>query len=75
MVSIVAGRPSSGTLSLDVVQNQVEPSVVAHAQNKGLRPPDWKRPFLETESARRPAITESIKHIVEFPEQDESVLR
>ncbi|CAL1695478.1 unnamed protein product [Somion occarium] len=71
---IVAGKLASGTGSLlDVVQNKVEPSVVEHEQNKGPRPLGWKRPFVETDSARRGPIPSIIKDDVEFPEQDESV--
>ncbi|KAF8832423.1 hypothetical protein HHX47_DHR1001921 [Lentinula edodes] len=71
---IVAGKLSSGTESLlSVVQEQVEPSLIAHGQNRGPKPEGWKRPFLETPSAIRPPIKESIKKIIEFPEQDESV--
>ncbi|KAF8078531.1 Metalloenzyme, LuxS/M16 peptidase-like protein [Lyophyllum atratum] len=71
---IVTGKLSSGTLSLlDVIQNQVEPSLISHGQNAGTRPPGWKRPFLETPSAIRPPIKETIKDTVEFPEKDESM--
>ncbi|KAJ7254026.1 Metalloenzyme, LuxS/M16 peptidase-like protein [Mycena haematopus] len=71
---IVTGKLSSGTSTLlSVVQEQVEPSLIAHGQNLGPRPPGWKRPFLETTSAIRPPIQETIKDTVEFPEKDESV--
>ena len=65
---IVAGKLASGTRSLlDVVQNQVEPSIVAHGQNKGSKPPGWKRPFMDTASALRKPISQTIKETVEFP--------
>ncbi|KAI0756614.1 Metalloenzyme, LuxS/M16 peptidase-like protein [Daedaleopsis nitida] len=71
---VVTGKLASGTASLlDVVQNQVEPSIVAHGQDKGPRPDGWKRPFVETASGQRKAIPETIKETVEFPEKDESV--
>ncbi|KAG6911895.1 hypothetical protein DXG01_000142 [Tephrocybe rancida] len=71
---IVAGKLSSGTLSLlDVVQKEVEPSIIAHDQANGPRPSGWKRPFVETPSAIRPPIEETIKKTVEFPEKDESM--
>ncbi|KAJ4001026.1 Metalloenzyme, LuxS/M16 peptidase-like protein [Lentinula boryana] len=71
---IVTGKLSSGTDSLlSVVQEQVEPSLIAHGQNRGPKPVGWKRPFVETSSAIRPPIAASIKETVEFPEQDESV--
>ena len=70
---IVTGKLSSGTASLlDVVQEHVEPSIIAHGQDKGLRPPGWKRPFLETDSAKRFPVTKLVKETVEFPEKDES---
>ena len=58
---------------MDVVQNKVEPVIIAHGQNQGPRPKGWKRPFLETLSARRPAFTQTIRDSLEFPEKDESV--
>ncbi|KAL0072062.1 hypothetical protein AAF712_000985 [Marasmius tenuissimus] len=71
---IVAGKLSSGTSSLlKVVQEQVEPSLIAHGQNKGPRPEGWKRPFVETPSAKRPPFAKSIQENVEFPDQDESM--
>ncbi|KAG6877636.1 hypothetical protein C0993_005345 [Termitomyces sp. T159_Od127] len=71
---IVAGKLSSGTLSLlDIVQKQVEPSIIEHGQGKGPHPPGWKRPFVETPSANRPPIKEIVTKTVEFPERDESM--
>ncbi|KAK7058884.1 hypothetical protein VNI00_001508 [Paramarasmius palmivorus] len=76
LVLIVAGKLSSGTSSLlKVVQEQVEPSLIAHGQNKGPRPPGWKRPFVETPSAIRPPLTSSVQETVEFPDQDEKDTR
>jgi len=70
---IVSGKLSSGTKTLlSVVQKEVEPSIIAHKQDKGSSPPGWKRPFLETSSANREPIAELIEHTVEFPEKDES---
>lgn len=51
----------------------MEPSIVKHSQNQGPRPKGWKRPFLETPSARRNPLTKTVKETVEFPEKDESV--
>lgn len=71
---IVCGKLASGTQSLlSVIQEKVEPSLIAHGQNKGPRPAGWKRPFLETPTANRVPITQTIKETVEFPEKDESV--
>lgn len=70
---IVSGKFSRGTETLlSLVQNEVEPNIIAHGQNKGPKPPGWKRPFLETPSAQRKPIPELIEHTVEFPEKDES---
>ncbi|KAJ7630999.1 Metalloenzyme, LuxS/M16 peptidase-like protein [Roridomyces roridus] len=71
---IVTGKLSSGTSTLlSVLQEKVEPNLIAHGQNLGPRPTGWKRPFVETASAIRPPIKETVKDLVEFPENDESV--
>ncbi|CCM05163.1 uncharacterized protein FIBRA_07372 [Fibroporia radiculosa] len=71
---IVAGKLASGTTSLlKVVQDKIEPSIIEHGQNHGTRPDGWKRPFVETVSAQRGPISETIQDTVEFPEKDESV--
>jgi len=73
---IVAGKLSSGTGSLlDVVQKEIEPTLIAHGQNQGPRPPGWKRPFVETASVERPPISKTVKKVVLFPEQDESAFK
>lgn len=71
---IVAGKLSAGTSSLlSVIQDKVETNLIAHDQNRGPRPPGWKRPFLETASAYRPPIPVTPPSVVEFPEKDETV--
>ena len=71
---IITGKMSKGTPSiLSVLQNQVEPSIIAHGQNHGPRPVGWKRPFLETPSANRPPIAKSRQETATFPEKDESL--
>jgi len=71
---IVAGKLSSGTTTLlSVIQDKVEPSLIAHGHNAGPRPPGWKRPFVETVSANRRPISETIRETEEFPENDESM--
>ncbi|KAF9650047.1 hypothetical protein BDM02DRAFT_3185737 [Thelephora ganbajun] len=71
---IITGKMSKGTPSiLSVLQEQVEPSIVAHGQNYGPRPVGWKRPFLETPSANRLPIAKSRQETVTFPEKDESL--
>lgn len=65
---------SKGTPSiLSVLQDQVEPTIIAHGQNHGPRPVGWKRPFLETPSANRPSIPKSLQETATFPEKDESL--
>ena len=71
---IITGKMSKGTPSiLSVLQEQVEPSIVAHGQNRGPRPVGWKRPFLETPSANRPLIAKPLQETTTFPEKDESL--
>lgn len=65
---VVAGSVSSKEL-LQVLQNEVEASIIRHPHT---RPENWKRPFVETSSANRIALTDVKKKIVEFPENDES---
>jgi len=73
LVLIVAGKLSEGTSSLlRVIQEQVEPSLIQHNQNKGSRPAGWKRPFVETASGQRNPLPATTKSVVEFPEKDES---
>ena len=70
---VVLGKFASGTPSLlQLVQDEIEPSLIAHGQNKGPRPAGWKRPFLETPSAKMDTWTKTVKDVVEFPESDES---
>lgn len=71
---IITGKMSKGTPSiLSVLQERVEPSIVAHGQNHGPKPEGWKRPFLETPSANRPPIAKPLNETVTFPEKDESL--
>jgi Zn-dependent M16 (insulinase) family peptidase len=71
---IVTGKFSEDTASLlRVVQEQVEPTLIEHGAVHGPRPSGWKRPFLETASAKRPAISQTTKEVVEFPEKDETM--
>lgn len=71
---IVAGKLASGTQTLlNVLQDKIEPTLIAHGQNQGPRPKGWVRPFLETPSAQSTPFSQTITEIVEFPEKDESV--
>ena len=69
---IVSGKLASGTSSLlHVVQEQIEPDLIGRGHNLGPRPPGWKRPFVETDSALPNPISATTKTTVEFPEKDE----
>lgn len=71
---IVTGRSLSPTDLLTTLQEQVEPSIIAHGQNKGPHPAGWLRPFVESTTATSKAVIhKDSREIVEFPEQDESV--
>jgi Zn-dependent M16 (insulinase) family peptidase len=69
---IVAGRLSTESL-LEVLQKQVEPTIVKHGQGHGPRPKNWKRPFVETPSVKPPVLNGKKTEDVEFPEKDESM--
>ncbi|PVF99908.1 hypothetical protein CPB86DRAFT_846178 [Serendipita vermifera] len=69
---IVAGRLSTPSL-LEVLQKQVEPTIVKHGQAHGPRPQNWKRPFVETPSVKAPELNGKKTEDVEFPEKDESM--
>ena len=70
---IVGGKFAGGTDSLlNVVQNEIEPSLISSGFNKGPRPAGWIRPFLESPSARREPL-KNLSNTVEFPEKDESM--
>lgn len=70
---IVGGKLSSGSTSLlSVIQERVEPTLIKHGQNKGPRPESWKRPFVETRSAKRIPLVATVRRNIQFPEQDES---
>ncbi|KAG9001081.1 hypothetical protein FRB93_012461 [Tulasnella sp. JGI-2019a] len=66
---IVAGRLSTEAL-LDILQTQVEPTILKHGQTGP--PQGWKRPFMETPSIGLPKIGKPITATVDFPEKDES---
>ena len=57
---------------LEVLQEEVEPSIARHGQDKGSRPTNWKRPFMETPSIDAPKIAADQVETVHFPEKDES---
>jgi Zn-dependent M16 (insulinase) family peptidase len=57
---------------LKVLQDEVEPSIIKHNQDRGRKPEGWKRPFVETPSKNPPHIAKDRTEVVEFPEKDES---
>lgn len=70
----VSGRSLDPTVLLQTLNKEVLPSIVAHGQNKGARPPGWIRPFVESSTASNPPkIEKDSTEIVPFPEKDESV--
>lgn len=71
---IVNGRSLNPTNLLNTLNEKVIPSIVAHGQAQGKRPPGWVRPFVETSTAKHPAkLTEDRTEVVEFPEKSEDV--
>ncbi|EGF99466.1 zinc metalloprotease [Melampsora larici-populina 98AG31] len=67
---IVSGKVDP-TMLLNVLQTEVEPSLIKHGQNKV--PEGWKRPFLETASKGGAVLTKNKVVEVPFPEKDESM--
>lgn len=71
---VVAGSIAGGTSSLlSVLNNEIEPTLIAHKQSQGPNPPGWNRPFLATPTAHNPPLEKSTKTSVDFPEKDESL--
>lgn len=70
---LITGKVSPTKL-LQVLQDTVEPSIIAHQQAHGPKGPSgWKRPFLETGSKGGGRVEKGQKEeVVEFPEKDES---
>ncbi|EGF99472.1 zinc metalloprotease [Melampsora larici-populina 98AG31] len=66
---LVTGKVDPTTL-LSVLQEEVEPSLIKHGQDKF--PAEWKRPFLETASKGGAVLTKDKVVEVPFPEKDES---
>lgn len=71
----VVGSAISPLKLLTVLSNTIEPSLAAHALDQGEHgPPHYKRPFLETKTAKNPpTIDEDEIRIVKYPSKDESV--
>ncbi|CUA75460.1 putative protein C3H1,02c [Schizosaccharomyces pombe 972h-] [Rhizoctonia solani] len=65
---IVSGKMNTSEL-LHVLQTKVEPQIIKHKQ---VKPPTWKRPFVETPSAQKPELKDVTKVTINFPEKDES---
>lgn len=70
---IVVGRSLAPEALLEMLDRDVEPSLVAHGFDKGPVPPGWTRPFVESTTASNPpSLPEAKVEIVDFPERDES---
>lgn len=67
---IIAGRIETVDI-LQTLESRVEASILKHGQAEASASSDWKRPFLETETANRLPLKDNIEETVEFPEQDE----
>jgi Zn-dependent M16 (insulinase) family peptidase len=58
----------------DILNNKVDPSILAKLPPNATVPPQgWKRPFVETSTAKPLTIPTSKTEIVEFMEEDESI--
>lgn len=69
---IVMGAFDKGTASLlQVLQEQVEPSIMCHCRNQGPWPADWKRPFVETASAVHIPLVGEVKETIKYPDYTE----
>lgn len=61
---------------LQTLTDTVEPNIEKHGQALGPRPEGWKRPWVETTSAKdhgAPNLSKNIVDSIDFPEADESV--
>ncbi|WVN87093.1 uncharacterized protein L203_102269 [Cryptococcus depauperatus CBS 7841] len=56
-----------------ILNDEVDPMILAQNCSQPICPPDWKRPFVESSSALPLSIPKSITKVVEFMEDDESV--
>lgn len=71
---MVIGSAMDPARLLRTLQDEVEPSLVAHHLDAGARPPGWRRPFVESRTASNPqSIPESSRSDVLYPSKDESV--
>lgn len=48
----------------------MEAQAIAHNQDRGMKPDDWKRPFVDTESSVIPVIDVDRSITVEFPSKE-----
>lgn len=56
-----------------VLNEQVEPMILANLSTESVPPPNWQRPFVDTTTSQSLSITESQQKVVEFMEEDESM--
>jgi Zn-dependent M16 (insulinase) family peptidase len=66
---VVTGRLSTQAL-LEEVTKTVEAQAVLHQQDHGVKPDDWKRPFMDTKSAVIPTIDMDRSITAEFPSKE-----
>ncbi|GAA94382.1 uncharacterized protein L969DRAFT_105184 [Mixia osmundae IAM 14324] len=71
LVLIITGKVAPTEL-LQTLQDTIEPSIEKHGQAQGVRPPGFKRPWLETTSKGGAVLDSTRSEEISFPEQDES---
>ncbi|KAM0746680.1 hypothetical protein T439DRAFT_106938 [Meredithblackwellia eburnea MCA 4105] len=73
MTLMIIGNATTPEALLDVLNHEVEPSLIAAGFNKGPRPPGWRRPFVESKTASNPpVIPHDMTKEVPYPSKDES---
>ncbi|WVO17244.1 hypothetical protein L204_104936 [Cryptococcus depauperatus] len=56
-----------------ILNDEVDPIILAQNSSQPIPPPDWKRPFVDSPSALPISIPKSIVKVVDFMDDDESV--
>jgi Zn-dependent M16 (insulinase) family peptidase len=55
-----------------ILNDTVDPMIIANTTGDFVIPPTWKRPFLETASAPGPVIERNVRKVVPFMDKDET---
>lgn len=56
-----------------MLNEQVEPMILANLSTDSVPPPNWQRPFVDTTTSSPLSLPESQQKVVEFMEEDESM--